>query len=65
MSHMLADCVHGLETLGPGALPALMGALFLAGLAGGVTHCASMCAPFVLAQSAAVAGEAAGGGALR
>ncbi|MCQ4161512.1 sulfite exporter TauE/SafE family protein [Roseomonas sp. GC11] len=27
-----------------------MGALFLAGLAGGVTHCAGMCAPFVLAR---------------
>ena len=65
MFHMLADCLHGLEALGPGGLPALIGALFLAGLAGGMTHCASMCAPFVLAQSAAVADEAARGGTLR
>ena len=65
MFHMLADCLHGSEALGPGGLPALVGALFLAGLAGGMTHCAAMCAPFVLAQSAAVADEAARGGTLR
>jgi sulfite exporter TauE/SafE len=29
---------------------ALLGALFLAGLVGGMTHCAGMCGPFVLAQ---------------
>lgn len=63
--NMLADCLHGLEALGPDGLPPLMGALFLAGLAGGLTHCSTMCAPFVLAQSAAVAGEAAGDGVLR
>ncbi len=52
---MLADCLHDLAALGPGGLPALMGALFLAGLAGGVSHCAAMCGPFVLAQAGAVA----------
>lgn len=62
---MLADCLHDLTLLGPGGVPALMGALFLAGLAGGVTHCAGKCAPFVLAQAAATADRAASGGALR
>lgn len=61
---MLADCLHDLTALGPGGLPALMGALFLAGLAGGLTHCAGMCAPFVLAQVAATGGAGAGGGVL-
>ncbi|MDO9711296.1 urease accessory protein UreH domain-containing protein [Paracraurococcus lichenis] len=60
---MLADCLHDLAALGPGGLPALLGTLFLAGLAGGVTHCATMCAPFVLAQAAT--GLGAGGGRLR
>src|SRR5687767_8695404 len=60
---MLADCLHDLAALGPGGLAALMGALFLAGLAGGVTHCSTMCAPFVLAQAAT--GIGAGGGRLR
>src|SRR3954452_10778329 len=60
---MLADCLHDLAALGPGGLPALMGALFLAGLAGGLTHCSTMCAPIVLAQAATGAG--AGGGRLR
>jgi sulfite exporter TauE/SafE len=41
-----------------------MAALFLAGLAGGATHCAGMCGPFVIAQSAAVADRAAAGGVL-
>ncbi len=31
----------------------LLGALFLAGLSGGATHCAGMCGPFVLALSGA------------
>lgn len=62
---MLADCLHDLAALGPGGVPALMGALFLAGLAGGLTHCVAMCGPFVLAQSAATAPEALGGGVLR
>jgi sulfite exporter TauE/SafE len=60
---MLADCLHDLAALGPGGLPALMGALFLAGLAGGLSHCSTMCAPFVLAQAAT--GVGAGGGRLR
>ena len=41
----------------------MLGALFLAGLAGGVSHCSTMCAPFVLAQAAT--GVGAGGGRLR
>ncbi|RVT96094.1 sulfite exporter TauE/SafE family protein [Rhodovarius crocodyli] len=53
----LADCLHDLTALGPGGVLAMAGALFLAGLAGGFTHCAGMCAPFVLAQ----AGQGAGG----
>src|SRR3954452_20669219 len=60
---MLADCLHDRAALGPGGLPALMGALVLAGLAGGVTHCSTMCAPFVLAQAAT--GLGAGGGRLQ
>jgi sulfite exporter TauE/SafE len=62
---MLADCLHDLAALGPGGVPALMGALFLAGLAGGLTHCVAMCGPFVLAQGAALAGDSLGAGALR
>lgn len=62
---MLADCLHGLAALGPSGVPALMGALFLAGLAGGLTHCAGMCGPFVLAQAGARADSALGGGTLR
>ena len=51
---MLADCLHGLSALSPaGGLPPLLLAMFLMGLAGGATHCAGMCAPFVLAQAAA------------
>ena len=65
MAAFLADCLHGLEALGPGGLWAVMGALFLAGLAGGATHCAAMCGPFVLAQAAAVADRAASGGVLQ
>ena len=34
MAAFLANCLHGLEALGPGGLWAVMGALFLAGLAG-------------------------------
>jgi sulfite exporter TauE/SafE len=60
----LANCLHDLTALGPGGVPAVMAALFLAGLAGGATHCAGMCGPFVLAQAAAVADRAAGGGVL-
>ncbi len=60
---MLADCLHDLTALGPLGLPALLAALFMAGLAAGATHCSAMCAPFVLAQASAGAG--AGGGVLR
>jgi sulfite exporter TauE/SafE len=60
----LANCLHDLTALGPGGVPAVMAALFLAGLAGGATHCAGMCGPFVIAQSAAVADRAAAGGVL-
>jgi sulfite exporter TauE/SafE len=59
------SCLHDLTALGPGGLAALAGALFLAGLAGGFTHCLGMCAPFVLAQGAARAERDLAGGALR
>lgn len=59
---MLSSCLHALDALGPDGLPALMGALFLAGLAGGASHCAAMCGPFVLAQVAS--GGSLGGGTL-
>lgn len=59
---MLADCLKDLTAIGPGGVPAVALALFLAGLAGGVTHCAGMCAPFVLAQAGALADRGAGGG---
>jgi sulfite exporter TauE/SafE len=60
----LANCLHDLTALGPGGVPAVMAALFMAGLAGGATHCAGMCGPFVIAQSAAVADRVASGGVL-
>jgi hypothetical protein len=41
----LQSCLHDLSALGPGGVLALVSALFLAGLAGGATHCAAMCAP--------------------
>ncbi len=62
---MLADCLHDLSAIGPGGVPAVALALFLAGLAGGVTHCAGMCAPFVLAQAGARAGLATSDGLLQ
>ena len=62
---MLANCLHDLAAIGPGGLAAVAGALFLAGLAGGFTHCAGMCAPFVLAQAGATADRSAGGGTFR
>jgi len=59
---MLAVCLHDLTALAPaGGVWALAGALFVMGLAGGATHCAGMCGPFVLAQSAALADRTAGG----
>ncbi len=60
-----ALCVHDLAALGPDGLAAVAAALFLAGLAGGATHCAGMCGPFVLAQVAAKADRANAAGALR
>ncbi|WP_198378436.1 sulfite exporter TauE/SafE family protein, partial [Neoroseomonas rubea] len=60
----LANCLHDLTAIGPGGVPVVMAALFMAGLAGGATHCAGMCGPFVIAQSAAVADRAAAGGML-
>ena len=65
MAEFLANCLHGLEALGPDGLWVVMGALFVAGLAGGATHCAAMCGPFVLAQAAAVADRAASAGVLQ
>jgi sulfite exporter TauE/SafE len=62
---VLANCLHDLAALGPAGLPALITALFLAGLAGGLSHCAVMCGPFVLAQAAATADANLGGGMLR
>jgi len=62
---MLANCLNGLAALGPEGLPALLGAMLLAGLAGGATHCAGMCGPFVIAQAAAQADRTAAGGMLR
>lgn len=60
---MLANCLHDLTALGSGALGPVLIAMLVAGLAGGATHCAGMCAPFVLAQVTATAGHH-GGGAL-
>lgn len=66
LGDILAACLHDPAALSPaGGLPALAGALFLMGLAGGATHCAGMCAPFVLAQAAAGARDTAGAGTLR
>jgi sulfite exporter TauE/SafE len=64
MLQTLANCLHDLTAIGPGGVPTVALALFLAGLAGGVTHCAGMCAPFVLAQAGATADRHAGGGLL-
>ncbi|WP_203074599.1 urease accessory protein UreH domain-containing protein [Falsiroseomonas ponticola] len=58
---MIANCLHDLTAIGPGGLPVVALALLLAGLAGGLTHCAAMCAPFVIAQAGAATG---GGGTL-
>lgn len=59
---MLADCLHDLTALGAHGVLSLMGAMLLAGLAGGTTHCAGMCGPFVIAQ---VAGDPPGGRLVR
>lgn len=47
---LLANCLHGLTALGVEGTAAVAAALFVAGLAGGATHCAGMCGPFVVAQ---------------
>lgn len=60
----LANCLHDLTPLGPGGIEALAAALFLAGLAGGATHCAGMCGPFVVAQVTACSGRMGGDGML-
>lgn len=54
---MIANCLHDLTAIGPGGLPVVALALLLAGLAGGLTHCAAMCAPFVIAQASAAVGS--------
>jgi sulfite exporter TauE/SafE len=46
----LGDCLHALTALGAEGMVALVASLFVAGLAGGATHCAGMCGPFVIAQ---------------
>lgn len=47
---LIANCLHGLTALGVDGTVAVAAALFVAGLAGGATHCAGMCGPFVVAQ---------------
>jgi hypothetical protein len=61
---LLAACLHDLTALGPSGQAALMLGMFTAGLAGGATHCALMCAPFVLAQVAAGADRSHAGGVM-
>ncbi|MBU8545317.1 MULTISPECIES: sulfite exporter TauE/SafE family protein [Roseomonadaceae] len=61
MAPMLANCLHDLTALGAGALASVLVAMLLTGLAGGVTHCAGMCAPFVIAQSGAAVGASGDG----
>jgi len=48
-SHLLLDSLAALCGA-PVDGAALLSALFVAGLAGGVSHCSSMCGPFVLSQ---------------
>lgn len=55
-------CLHDPAALSAaGGLTPLVMAMGVAGLATGATHCAGMCAPFVLAQGAARAGASDGG----
>jgi len=61
---LLASCLQDLTALGTGGLAVLVGAMVLAGFAGGFAHCALMCAPFVLAQVAAGADRSLAGGTL-
>lgn len=44
---------HALTWINAGDLPALFAALFIAGFAGSLLHCAPMCGPFVLTQVSA------------
>jgi sulfite exporter TauE/SafE len=55
--NLAAACHDGIAPLIGGSF-GLPLALFLAGLAGSLTHCAGMCGPFVLGMAAAGAGEA-------
>lgn len=50
---LTAICGSGHEIAAAGIVPAL----FATGLVGGFAHCAGMCGPFVLAQTASGAGE--------
>jgi uncharacterized protein len=52
VSAMAADHAHHFAHMLPTSSAALIGTLFLAGLAGGAAHCTGMCGPFVLAQTA-------------
>src|SRR5512145_2116481 len=47
-----ADHASHAAIAAPATAETLIAALFLAGLAGGAAHCAGMCGPFVLAQTA-------------
>lgn len=58
---MLANCLHNLTALGAGELVSVLLAMLLTGLAGGATHCAGMCAPFVLSQAGSLAGRGGSG----
>jgi hypothetical protein len=49
----LASCLHDLTPLEGSGTATLAATLFVAGLAGSVTHCAGMCGPFVLGQVSA------------
>ena len=52
VSAIFSDHAEHFGHLLPSSSGALIGALFLAGLAGGAVHCTGMCGPFVLAQTA-------------
>jgi sulfite exporter TauE/SafE len=58
---MLQSCLHALAPLTADQTQALLLAMLATGLAGGATHCAGMCGPFVVAQLA----DGAGGPVLR
>jgi sulfite exporter TauE/SafE len=58
---MLETCLNSFALLGQAGIRTVLLAMFAAGLAGGVTHCAGMCGPFVVAQMV----DGAGGPVLR